>query len=61
MEFKVEARFGGYKAVGYLGMGVNFPIESKLTEDEAEAKEWAARASVGDDVPEAEFASYCDD
>ena len=51
----------GYKAVGYLTDGVNFPVESKITMVEGEAEEWAARATAGEAVPEADFGSYSDD
>jgi hypothetical protein len=50
-----------YKAVAYNGPGVNFPVESKFTTNRAEAEDWAARASAGEKVPEAGFASYSDD
>lgn len=52
---------GFFKAVGYQTEGVNFPVESQSTKDQAEAQSWADRASAGEQVPEAKFASYCDD
>jgi hypothetical protein len=73
MKFTVQnTRIGGvvdgrwvetpaFKAVGYQGVGVNFPVESQATVDKAEAEDWAARASAGEDVPEAKFGSYSDD
>lgn len=50
-----------FKVVGYTGPGVNFPTESKPTLDEAKATEWAEQVNAGETVPEAGFASYCDD
>ena len=51
----------GFKAVGYSGPGVNFPTESKVTLDKAQAEDWAARKSAGETVPEAKWGSYSDD
>lgn len=65
--FRVEAanvwgtKVPMFKAVGFNGVGVNYPVESKATEDKAEAQDWADRAEAGEQVPEAGFASYSDD
>jgi hypothetical protein len=60
-DYAYENRVTAFKAVGYSGPGVNFPTESKVTLDKAQAEDWAVRASAGETVPEAKFASYSDD
>jgi hypothetical protein len=60
-DYSYEGRVVAYKAVGYSGPGVNFPTESKITLDEAEAQTWCDKKNAGQPVPEAKFASYSDD
>ena len=51
----------GFKAVGYNGAGVDFPVESKLTKDWDEAEAWCDKANAGERPAEAGWASYSDD
>ncbi len=50
-----------FKVVGYQGAGINFPVESEATVDEAKALEWMAKAEAGDFAAEAKWGSYSDD
>lgn len=52
-----ELRVRGFRAVAYPA---HFTEESKTTESEAEAQDWAARLNRREKVPEAGVAFYAD-
>lgn len=59
-QYRVFPQMKGWKVISYEN-GPSFPVESKWTADKAEAEGWAEKANKGETVPEAGFASYCDD
>ncbi len=65
LQYRAEARRGGFKIVAYQTSGINFPVEGIPAEGGlwttlSDAAMAAARANVGNETGIA-FASYCDD